>query len=743
MAVATAPRKNSKYWSAGTLSWPQLVAWVKDPADEKECGNYLLGTLKGKERRKDTVESRSALALDADYAEPEILETLAEQEWLSLAHTTYNSTEDNPRWRVIIPLKREVTPLEYTELARKVMHLLGEHQFDRTCAEPSRFMYKPAAADFADYDYYLSDSEEVLDPDEFFSGPVMDWNAPKPSHNKRDPFEVEGAVGAFNRLYDFPATIKKFDLPYEPADEGRWHLVGARSVAGLSEVAPGLVYSHHAKDPAYGKTLSAYDLARVHLFGDLDDNAAPNTPFNRLPSHKAMLEQAGKDPQIQRELAAQIFKDSGLETEDTGWRSQLVISPRTGKMQDSIENWDLVVTHDPSFAGLYFNELTMSVETDADLPWRTLDHGGASFTGTDRAALNLHLERTYRLRPARSLIDELIDTHAMKRRRSPVKEWLETLEWDGTPRLEECLPGVEPTEYTRMVARKSLVAAVARAMEPGIKWDHMLVLYGSEGLGKSWWVEKMSRGYTAVLGRIGDKDTLLVMHRSWIMMADEGYSIRKADADAMKEFLTRTVDVYRMPFDRETLPHPRKFVFWGSTNDAVFLRRQEGNRRFLIVHCENKVDFDLLTDEYIDQVWAEALHYYRNGERLFLDDEESALAAAEREAYTEESATEGLIHQYLNTLVPSGWWEMSPEYRRMWLANRSENHEDAGTLEITQVCTLQIWVEVLGKNLGDHKRVDLLEINQILRDLPGWAAAPGRRTVPGYGTQTVFEKITK
>src|SRR5699024_12437129 len=89
-------------------------------------------------------------------------------------------------------------------------------------------------------------------------------------------------------------------------------------------------------------------------------------------------------------------------------------------------------------------------------------------------------------------------------------------EWDGTPRLEEALPGVVPTDYTRLVARKCLVAAVARVFDPGCKWDHTLIIYGEEGLGKTHWISRMSKGYTAPLGDIRSKDTLLSMQRSWI-----------------------------------------------------------------------------------------------------------------------------------------------------------------------------------------------------------------------------------
>lgn len=306
--------------------------------------------------------------------------------------------------------------------------------------------------------------------------------------------------------------------------------------------------------------------------------------------------------------------------------------------------------------------------------------------------------------------------------------------------METCLPGVRPTEYSRLVARKVMTAAVARVMEPGCKWDHMLVIFGSEGLGKSMWIDRMSRGFSAPLGRLDSKDTLLKLHQSWIMTSDEGHIMRQADLDAQKEFITRTVDTFRMPYDREVLAHPRRCVIWGTTNDEQFLQRQEGNRRFLVVKAEEKVDMDMLTDHYIDQVWAEAVASYRAGEQLWLADDESGLAAEVREQHIEETPLVGLIQEYLDTLVPEEWDDMSPEARKLWLLNK-DDFGDEGTEPIRQVCSLQVWVEVLDRRYGDQRRSDLADLNNALKLVPGWKPG-GVRRVKGYGPQRVYIRDT-
>jgi predicted P-loop ATPase len=771
--VTTAPKRDSRHWQMGQITWAELAQWMETPAGSKACGNYVLGRFTKTtvrhpasasqpapapctdlHRTKTAIVSRGALTLDVDYPADDFELLVSKKDFAYILHTTYSSTVTEPRYRLIIPLSRIVSPDEYHVAAAAVMQDLGVGQFDAGSVQPERYMFRPSEArkGLFWYDVHqgpLADVETLL---EDFQADLSDVPMPRVGKNKRDPFALEGTVGAFNRAYaDFDTLIQDYDLPYASAGADRWHLVGASAAAGMGVCAPGLVYSHHANDPAYGQTCSAFDLARLHLFGWMDENAKPATPIHKLPSTDAMREVATQDVKVVTELVGADFAasmDATAEAIENGsaeapdnWRLAFQLNSRTGMPNDVVQNWDLIVDNDPSFAGLYYNELSMAIETETDLPWRVLVPGRETFDNGDRSSLLLYIEREYNIRPTRTYMDDLINDKAQRRRVNPVLDYLKTLKWDGESRIETALPGVRPTPYTRLAARKSLVAAVARMYEPGIKWDHMLVFYGLEGLGKSFWVERMSRGYSAGLGRIGDKDTLITMQRSWIMTSDEGHSLRKADFDAQKEFLTRTADIFRMPYEREAQVHKRHCVIWGSTNDDVFLRRQEGNRRFLIVKCEDKVDFDVLTEEYVDQVWAEAVHLYKAGEQLWLTQEESDLAAVHREAFTEEDALTGIIHEYLETLVPTNWDSMSPVDRQMWLMNSNDGMTPLGTQRIDVVCSVQIWVEALGRRYGDHKRVDLLEISAALKQLEGWVSVPGRKRVHGYGPQLTFQRL--
>lgn len=761
LAIATAPRRNSVHWEQGTIEWDEVKGWLADPATKKEAGNYVFGTLKETpaqhpgqsqpclelHRRKDALVSRSAVTLDVDHPE-EMFSGLLELTfpYRAIAHTTYSSSPGDERYRVIVPTDREMLPDEYIAVSTQLMRQLGEEQFDRGSSEPERYMFRPAAQKPEWFQSWVIDGP-LASVDALLDG--WDWDLsskpfPRQNRTKRDPFTIDGTVGAFNRAYqDWDLLIDEYELPYERADGGRWHLIGARSVAGMGEIegSVGLVYSHHAGDPAFGRACSAFDLVRLHRFGEMDEGMSSQTPVNRLPSHEAMLELAAGDPRVIAELVGVEFDadgDGDADPDPKQWLTDMRRNKAGTAYLDTITNWDLIKANDPVFTSLRFNALEYAIEMDPLPEWRVRDNR-PTVGASDRSNIYHYVEREYGIRAARSIIDEHIDTAALSRPYQPIRDWLESLEWDGVPRVETALPGVVPTSYTRTVACKALVAAVARQLDPGIKWDHTLVLYGSEGLGKSYWIDRMSRGYSAGLGRIGDKDTLLTMQRSWIMVADEGHSLRKADSDVQKEFLTRTEDVFRAPYDRDTLAHKRHCVIWSTTNDKVFLRRQEGNRRFLIVHCERQVDFDELTDEYIAQVWAEAVHLYRAGETLFLSNEESYQAREERELYTEEDSVAGLIEEYLKTLKPENWKGMSIDSRVLWLRDRADGLVPDGVLETTELCTTQIWVEVLGRRIGEHRRVDLLEISESLKRM-GWEAGPKAEWLTPYGAQKVFRK---
>lgn len=766
--LSVAPSVSSRRWEVATLTWERLVDRAHHPESVKDCGGYVAGRLKGTARRKGQVEYRSAVTLDADAASETLSAVVAGLGLRALVHSTYSHTRAHPRYRVIIPIMGPgLSEEEYPRVARGLIEALGEAQFDPGSTQPERLMFWPATANPDEYEVVECDGETAT-----AQGLLRDFGGLQatPDHKtgpKCDPKELPGVAGAFNRVYDMARAVETFHLPYDPVEgePDRWHYTPAESEGGVIVYPDGYVFSNHASDPAYGRALSMFDLVALHVYGGEDRAAGvpqSTAPADRPSIQRAMREFAAR-PEIVTELVAADFAPlDGDETEggEEGarglpeWVLEFHLHPRTGKPLDDIHNWDLLMRHDPVLRALARNEMDLTTVTRRPFPWRTVEAGkDDALTNADRAQISAHLQRAYNMpRPAPEQLKGVIDMVAQDNAFHPVVEYLEGLEWDGVSRIETYLPGAQD-DYTRRVARLVAVQAVARALDPGVKVDNCLILTGRQGLGKSWFVETMARGWTCTLGPIeggGLRDTVMAMTRSWVTVADEGFAMKKADAEALKQFVTLTHDVIRLPYAREHVKLPRRQVIWGTTNDAVFLRAQEGNRRFLIVEVAEKLDFGKYSDEYVNQVWAEAVHIWKTSRdkyglkdnpELFLSASEEAAAESVRSMATEEDSMTGLIQAYLDTLVPANWVEMSPEERISWLRDEEQGIV-SGTHPIDVVCSLEIWEIALGRERGKHSRVDILQITNALKQLPGWfGPMPKPARLPFYGPQRVFARL--
>ena len=760
--LSVAPSVSSRRWEAATLTWERLVDRAHHPESVKDCGGYVAGRLKGTARRKGQVEYRSAVTLDADAASETLPAVVAGLGLRALVHSTYSHTRAHPRYRVIFPIMGPgLSEEEYPRVARGLIEALGEAQFDPGSTQPERLMFWPATANPDEYEVVECDGETAT-----AQGLLRDFGGLQatPDHmpgSKRDPLGLPGVAGAFNRVYDMARAVETFHLPYDPVEgePNRWHYTPAESEGGVIVYPDGYVFSNHASDPAYGRALSLFDLVALHVYGGEDRAAGvpqSTAPANRPSIQRAMREFAAR-PEIVTELVAADFADVDGDEDGAAlpeWVLGLHMHPKTGKPLDDVHNWDLLQKHDPVLRALARNEMDLTTVTRRPFPWRAVEAGkDDALTNADRAQISAHLQRAYNMpRPAQEQLNGVIDMVAQDNAFHPVVEYLECLEWDGISRVETYLPGAQD-DYTRRVARLVAVQAVARALDPGVKVDNCLILTGRQGLGKSWFVETMARGWTCTLGPIeggGLRDTVMAMTRSWVTVADEGFAMKKADAEALKQFVTLTHDVIRLPYAREHVKLPRRQVIWGTTNDAVFLRAQEGNRRFLIVEVAEKLDFGKYSDEYVNQVWAEAVHIWKTSKaqyglkdnpELFLSASEEAAAESVRSMATEEDSMTGLIQAYLDTLVPENWVEMSPEERISWLRDEEQGIV-SGTHPIDVVCSLEIWEIALQRERGKHSRVDILQITNALKQLPGWfGPMPKPTRLPFYGPQRVFARL--
>jgi predicted P-loop ATPase len=231
---------------------------------------------------------------------------------------------------------------------------------------------------------------------------------------------------------------------------------------------------------------------------------------------------------------------------------------------------------------------------------------------------------------------QAIEAVAKGQRFHPVREYLESLTWDGTPRLATWLSmyvGVEPSPYASAVGTRWMISAVARVFKPGCKADCCLIFEGDQGIKKSTALRALAQPwFTDEIAEIGSKDAAMQTRGVWIIEIAELESLSRSDVGKIKAFMSRATDRFRPPYGKRPIDSPRQCIFAGSVNHGTYLRDETGGRRFWPVACKAPViDVDGLT-ECRDQLWAEATALYFDGKPWWLDS-----VPLNREATVEQS----------------------------------------------------------------------------------------------------------
>ena len=187
--------------------------------------------------------------------------------------------------------------------------------------------------------------------------------------------------------------------------------------------------------------------------------------------------------------------------------------------------------------------------------------------------------------------------------------------------------------------------------------------------------------------------------------------------------------------------YKRQCVFFGTTNQSEFLRDPTGNRRFLPIdiHAElaTKCVPNDLTENEVDQIWAEAYKMYADGETLFMTGKEDNIAKAEQAKHAEGDERAGLIESYLEKLYPVDWPTMDIYDRRRWL---EEPLAKKGTVPKDFVCVAEIWCECLGKDKTDMTKYNTRDINEILRSIHSWEPVTSTKNFLLYGKQKYYKR---
>lgn len=737
--------------------------------DIKDVGGFVLGELKGGRRKKSNVISRSGLSLDMDYATEGIVDQIEMFfSFRCFIYSTHKHTPEKPRLRLIIPLSRDVSPDEYSAVARKVADEIGIELFDDTTYEPSRLMYWPSTSKDGEFIFQEIDGD-LLDPD-IVLAKYKDWRdssewpvskrqesvVSREIKKQADPLEKPGTVGAFCRTYSITEAIDTFlsDIYQKSIMPGRYDYIPADSQAGVVIYEDRFAYSHHATDPACGKLMNAFDVVRIHKFGSKDDRSKPDTEPTKLPSFKAMQEFAVKDEKVKVQLAkereAVARGEFAEEIDEDNWQTLLELDTK-GKVKDTLSNIAIIIRYDPNLSGIVYNEFKTGVDVIGSLPWKQVHPGWAD---ADVANAKLYFERVYGIWSPTKFKDALLAVVSGERVYHPIKVYFSELTWDGIERLDTLLIdylGAEDTDYVRAVTRKTFTAAVARVYEPGIKFDSILILNGKQGIGKSTLFQRLGMEWysdSLSISDMRDKTAAEKLQGYWILELGELAGIKKVDVETVKSFVTRTDDKFRQAYGVVVESHPRSCIIVGSTNsEGGFLRDITGNRRFWPVHVSGNGKHHPWELAEVDQIWAEAIKRYHEGEELFLTGKVAMDAYAMQQDAMESDDREGIVADYLDTLLPEDWDEMDLYQRRSFLGGSEFDGAGLkGTVARERVCIMEIWCECFGKERQNLKRTESYELESILNKIPGWKKYDGSRSgklrIPLYGVQKAFVRET-
>ena len=779
-SISTAGSRTSKSWKNECFTWEQIIKRLqntkrtgescaeyrnmpKAQQDKiKDVGGFVGGRLKGSRRVAAAIENRCLVTLDADFADEGLWDTLElTADFACLVYSTHKHTPEKPRLRVIIPLARPVTPEEYGAVSRRLAEDIGMDYFDDTTYQPHRLMYWPSTPADGEYIFRVLPGP-FLNPDAVLARyddwrDVSQWPVSsrvgeriraQAGREQADPLTKKGMIGAFCRAYSIEEAIEAF-LPevYAPCDiPGRYTYREGSTTGGLVVYEGKFAYSHHATDPCCAQLLNAFDLVRLHRFGDQDAEAAPGTPAAKLPSFLAMTALAAEDKGVKRKLAQERNTAAKQDFENLGEDWQLRLSTnRRGVVENTIDNAVLIILHDPNLEGaIARNTFKDRIVALRDLPWRKIRdrRNGDIWDDADDAALRHYMEKVYGITAASKVYDA-VSVAAAKRQFHPVRRYLEALTWDGQERIAHALSrylGAEDTPYIRAVSRKIFIGAVARVMQPGCKFDYMPVLAGRQGLGKSSFVADIAGPwYSDTLTCVSGKEAYEQIQGYWIVEMGELSALKKTDIEPIKNFLSKQVDSYRAAYGRRVEDHPRQCVFIGTTNAATFLRDDTGNRRFWPVAVTRQYRKGSLGEEERNQLFAEAMAYYQKGEALYLPRELENQAAEQQELYEEDDPNVGKILDFLERLYPEEWDEMSLYDRRSWLAE--DYGKNQGTRRKDRVCVAEIWQECYN---GDPKQLDRRKISELhaaMRKIRGWELAKGKLKNPPYGVQRCYIRV--
>lgn len=614
------------------------------------------------------VLTRCAVVLDIDHNANGIRKSFEESfPYMAFIYDSFNSTAQEEKFRIVIPLDADYVEEDYSVLWEHCAQFLPEDAVDATSIQFKRKMYLPRYMEGGLYRATTTKASSILsiscckakasaEPTKKAAAsnkPVVQRAEKKKQQN---PLTKAGFIGAFNRHYSIKEAIEKFipDVYAEGSKDDRLTYIAGSTTDGV--VLYGMdgyyttLYSNHDSDPCSRKLVSAFDLIRIHLYGDTEDSFAQmrdEIVFNDEACQEAL------------NLDAMLAKDN------------------FGNISQTYNNIKIALTTDEHLKGkLWFNVLANEEYLRGKVPW-SAETADRAIKDQDLRQILLYMEKKYDLRDKNKIYDT-VDAVCGENPYDPVKDYINELPaWDGKKRIDTLLHeylGAEKNEYTAAAMRVTLMGALNRLYRAGCKFETMLVLVSpEEGIGKSTFFRKLASDafFSDNFSSLDAKTSFEQIGGKWIVESSELEGMNRGEVQQIYNFLSRQTDKFRAAYGRKAEEHKRRFIMVGSTNTVEFLRGVGENRRFYPVLCSpisNKSVFTDLTQEVVNQVWAEALVLFNAGEPCHLSGAILDVARGVQRAHKDLDDNIGVIESYLNMPCPAKFDELTREERLAYIA---------------------------------------------------------------------------
>ena len=398
----------------------------------------------------------------------------------------------------------------------------------------------------------------------------------------------------------------------------------------------------------------------------------------RLKSIEKVTEEESKGvfkTDIEKKEKKTISFEEASEKSEVAKVAAMLDTNDRGIPLSSMYNVAYIINNDPKLKGkIRYNSFAQALEPRPGIHWRgtwdeTITH--ELWSDDDTAALNVYMGTTYKV-SNKSALEDLLISVGKENSYHPIRDYLNSLKWDGTPRVETFfhkILGAEDNEVNREITKMFFKGAVARPMKPGIKFDYALTLFGDQGIGKSYIFDRLARKwFTSTVIDMGSKDSYIGNIGSWITEYAEGASSKKIDIETMKAFITAREDKVRMPYGRRFSHLKRQGVMVITTNDEKYFKDTGGNRRFPIIEVgveeiEDEYIVASLTEEYIDQIWAEAVQIYKNDPVLVFSDEIKKKVDEIVARHTDWEISPEELKRFLKKPITKNWYRLPWESR--------------------------------------------------------------------------------